>query len=112
MEIISHLNLLKRHLVVLVLIVVVSTAMGTFIGLNKKAKGVVSTSFISIGALDNEKDSIVDVVEASDKFAETVQGWFRNPKVLSLINEKIKNVCGDCNDVSISVAKQEKQNLV
>jgi len=111
MEIISHLNLLKRHTAKLIIIILIAITAGTTIGLNKKSQSYLNTTFINIGAQTN--DQILDSVEASDKFTETIQGWFRNPKITNKINQEIKTNCKTCNEnINISASKQEKQNLI
>jgi hypothetical protein len=56
------------------------------------------------GNLDSS--TTLDNVTAADQFTETVQGWFKNPNLLSRINSNIDQ------SVSFNARRQEKQNLV
>ena len=64
-----------------------------------------TTLFLSIGSI-TDGNSILDNVEAADHFAETVQGWFKNPAFLKQVN-KLSGI-----DAGLSARKQEKQNLI
>jgi capsular polysaccharide biosynthesis protein len=68
------------------------------------------TTFINIGAKQNFQaqngNSLLENVQASDAFSESVQGWFKNP---SFING-VKELSGT--SVDFSARKQEKQNIV
>lgn len=80
------------------------------IGLYFNKAGISATVFISIGARQplTEKNelSIYENVQAADQFAETVQGWFKNPDLIA----KIENQAGT--SIDFTARKQEKQNLV
>jgi len=65
-----------------------------------------STTFLSIGANDREFTNTFFNFEASDNFAETIMGWFRNPAFQSKINESTQNSLRN-----LTVKKIEKLNL-
>lgn len=72
-----------------------------YIGSQRAGKFYDSTIFISIGSKISAttESTILDSVEASDKFTETVHGWFKNPAFIATI------------DKDVAASKQEKQNL-
>ncbi len=73
-------------------------------------KGNNTTIFITIGAEESVSSpslgSLYDTVQAADFFAETIQGWFKNPEFLRNVQT------GTSEPLNFSVRKQEKQNLV
>ncbi len=67
-----------------------------------------STLFLSFG-VDRSKniEGYYGGINASDGFAETVQGWVKDPGVLA----EVRKVAGD-NDLDLSARKQERQNII
>ncbi|MCA9374065.1 hypothetical protein KC725_02800 [Candidatus Peregrinibacteria bacterium] len=103
----SHLKLYQRNWLSILFITLVVTAAFTQAVVSRSTATHAGTIFLSIGTKNATDSTSFDDFQAADQFTESVQGWFRNPDLLTKIAANL-----DQNKVSISARKQEKQNLV
>lgn len=110
MNLTDHINLLKRNLLAVVLIAVVTSVLTLGIGLRQETPNGTGTLFLSIGAgqgaFKTEESDTKYGISAAGQFAETVHGWLKNPAILESVAEKVGH------GVEINAYKQEKQNIV
>lgn len=107
MNIISNLQLYKRHWIGILFITTLSTIVAVTVVATKDPSTHEATIFLSIGTKQtNNVSTSFDDVQAADRFTETVQGWFKNPDLL----HRIEKATGQT--VNLSARKQEKQNLI
>lgn len=96
----------KKILALTLLTAIASTAFG-FLMVKMPWNG---TTFINIGAKQNfqqqSNSSLLENIQASDAFSETVQGWFKNASFTNGVEERAGT------NVNFSARKQEKQNIV
>lgn len=107
----SYLILAKRKWRIVLGIAILVTILAYSFALMKNKNLHKATVFLSIGVnesgtKENQSSSIYENVQAADQFAETVQGWFKNPDFLARIEKK--SGFGS----NITARKQEKQNLL
>ncbi len=58
-----------------------------------------------------EKYDPLSYIEASDRFAEAILGWFRNPIIFEEIQNRVQDRAGVHLQKVMKIRKQEKQNL-
>lgn len=58
-----------------------------------------------------EKYDPLSYIEASDRFAEAILGWFRNPIIFQEIEGRVQDRAGVSLEKVMKIRKQEKQNL-
>jgi capsular polysaccharide biosynthesis protein len=92
----------KGILIITALTAISAAAFGTYF--NRSA--FTTTVFLSVGAENRTGISPYESVQAADQFAESIQGWFKNPS----FTQKIASDSGV--KTSLAARKQEKQNLV
>ena len=94
---------------ILALTVLTAIASATFGFLTAKTpwNGI---TFINIGAKQNFQqqngNSLLENLQASDAFSETVQGWFKNASFTNGVEKKAGT------NIDFAARKQEKQNIV
>lgn len=103
----SHFKLYQRNWLPILFITAVVAAAFTQATVSRSTATHAGTIFLSIGTKEDTESTSFDDFQAADQFTESVQGWFRNPDLLTAIAANL-----DQNKVSISARKQEKQNLV
>lgn len=103
----SHLYLYRRHWLSIAIITVLSVATVAIFTVVPNPSTHEGTLFLSIGVRQTQDMSTsYDDVQAADQFAETVQGWFKNPNLIGRIEERSGG------KADLSARKQEKQNLI
>ena len=106
MDLASHFYLYRRNWLAIFAITVLVAAV-TYFAAARTGGEYGATLFLSIGTKQNAAVSTsFDDVQAADYFADTVQGWLKNPELLRRIEEKAQS------GAQFSARKQEKQNLL
>lgn len=105
------LTIITRRYREIIVIAVLTTIASVAFSFLYNTPGWSATAFINIGVKQtgSERETIYDSVQAADHFAESIQGWFRNPEFIAGLEESI---CGSSCAMDFSARKQEKQNLV
>ena len=101
-----HIQILKKHIIAIVLITLLAGAGATLYKTIKNPGNFNTTIFLSIGIKQTLASGSYDDVQAADQFTETIQGWMKNPALIERIENQTKN------NIGFSRHKQEKQNLV
>ena len=103
----SHFKLYQRNWLPILFITLVVAAAFAQATISRSTATHAGTTFVSIGTKNATDSTSFDDFQAADQFTESIQGWFRNPDLLTKIAANL-----DQSKVSISARKQEKQNLV
>lgn len=111
MNISNSIRFLKRHYIKILSAAILTAALsGMFYYVYRSGSNVNATVFINIGAkkgtATDDKSTALDLVQASDQFTETVQGWFKNPEFTERIGEPLNL------QPSLTARRQDKQNLL
>ncbi len=100
----------RNSLQIIVVSLLVALLSGLFFFLFRSGNNINATVFVNIGAkktaASGDNSTALDLVQASDQFTETIQGWFKNPEFTGKIGASL-NI-----EPSISARRQEKQNLL
>ncbi|MBD3270765.1 hypothetical protein GF376_04520 [Candidatus Peregrinibacteria bacterium] len=107
----DYLKIGIRNAYIIILLIFISIITTYFAFFQQNIDKFQSTIFVTFAnQQDNEKtnleSNILDSITANDQFAESVQGWFRNPSFLDSLYSKHTNL------LNISAKKQEKQNII
>lgn len=95
---------------VIIAILAASTALWVLPAEYKATLTFSTTMRVDQGAAAEKYDPL-SYIEASDRFAEAILGWFRNPIIFEDIQGRVQDKAGVQLEKVMKIRKQEKQNL-